>query len=181
MTTINELTTEHLILRKATMEDLDTIWNAIWKDENISKWMLWPVIPTREAAEERLKRICDYQKDAPAYFVALKDTNEAIGWGGIFEKEPGIFEDSGLCISAAHQGRGYAKEMVKALTDLAFDHFHAKEFIYGCFQDNVKSAAVCKALGFTYAFSKSEVREWDNYHYTADYYRMTADRWASNR
>lgn len=161
---------EDIILRKAKESDLQTIWNNVWKDEEIAKFMLWIPTKTEEEAVMRMKRTINYQSKVPAYFVCLKETDEAIGFAGIKEEAPGVYEDCGICVASKYQRRGFGKQIVNALTDMAFNFFNANEFIYGCFTENKPSAALAKSLGFTYKESKDEVREHDGYKYVADYY-----------
>ena len=169
---IERVETEHLILRKSADRDLECIWNNVWKDEQIAKTMLWQPTLAYEDAVERLKRTMCFQGIFDAFFVCLKETDEAIGFAGIKEEEPGVYEDCGICVARKFQNRGFGKEIVRALVQLAFEKLGGTKFIYGCFRENERSAAVCKALGFKYSFSRDEVREWDGYKYTADYYEL---------
>jgi len=169
---IEKIETEHLILRKAEEKDLEQIWHNIWEDESIAKMMLWKPTHTYEEAKDRLRKTIEYQKNTHAYFVCLKDTDEPIGFAGVKEEGEGIFEESGICIARKFQGLDYGKEVVKTLLDLTFRKLGGKKFIYSCFRENEKSAKLCKSLGFQYTHSVDEVRGWDGYHYTSDYYEL---------
>ena len=170
---LDRFETEHLILRKARPDDTEYMLKNVWSDESLSKYMLWKPTFTKEEAEDRMKRTMNYQKSATAYFVCLKETDEPIGFCGIKEVSPGVYEDSGICIASRYQRHGYGKEMVKALLYIAFNWFGGKEFIYGCWKENTPSAALAKSLGFKYTHSLDEVREWDGMKYTADYFSIT--------
>ncbi len=167
---VEKLETENLILRKAKEDDLDYIWNNVWSDSSIADNMLWPVTKTREEAKSRLDRTINYQAENYAYFVCLKDTNEPIGFAGVFEKEKGIYEESGICIASKFQGKGYAKEVVKALKYLIFTELKGEKFIYGCFSTNEKSRRVCLSQGFKFLESTELVRDHDQKKFTIDYY-----------
>ena len=169
---INKLITKNLILRKANINDLDSIYNNVWKDKSIADNMLWKVINTKEEARDRIKKIINYQKDNYAYFICLKKTNEAIGFAGIVEKEPNIYSEHGICIATKYQHLGYGKEVVQALINLAFKELNGKRFIYSCFNTNEKSRKLCQSLGFKYLESKEEIRKHDNMKYIADYYYL---------
>jgi RimJ/RimL family protein N-acetyltransferase/3-methyladenine DNA glycosylase AlkD len=177
LTSPKALKTPRLILRKARPEDLDAIWQNVWRDESIADQMLWRPTRTRDEAIDRLERTMAYQAQAPAYFVCLKATGEPIGFAGIWQVEDGVFEDSGICVAAAHQNQGYGKEILAALLGLAFDRLKAHGFIYSCFQENARSAAVCKAFGFAYTHSQNGVRQWDGHPYISDCYRLDKDGW----
>ena len=174
---IDYLETEHLILRKAKESDLEAIWNNIWKDKNISDNMLWPVTPTLEEAKERLRKTMNYQSEHYAYFVCLKDTDEAIGFAGVREYDEDSYEDSGLCIATKYQRRGYAKEVLGALLKLVFEKLNKKRFIYGCFSTNDASRKVCYSYGFHYLESKPEVRDHDQFSFTSDNYYLTKEEY----
>ena len=87
-----------------------------------------------------------------------------------FTVEPGVYEDCGICIAVPWQNHGFGKEVTKALMSLVFDQLDGHTFIYGCMRRNTRSAAVCRALGFVYAYSLEEVREWDGMPFTSDFY-----------
>ena len=103
---INKIETDRLVLRKAKPSDLDNIYNNVWSDSSIADNMLWEVTKSKKDANDRLNRTIKYQNNHYAYFVCLKDTDEAIGFVGIFEKEEDIYEDTGICIDKnASEGR----------------------------------------------------------------------------
>lgn len=169
----DRIETEHLILRKARPDDLDKIWKNVWSDESIAKYMLWIPTKTREEAEERMNRTIHYQGIIPAFFTCLKETDEPIGFAGIKEIEEGVYEDCGACFMPLHQRKGYGKEMIAALTRLAFDEFHAKEVRFGCFEENIPSKSLIESMGFKYVNTVPEVREKDGYKYNALNYALS--------
>lgn len=169
---MDKIETKNLILRKAKKEDLDKIWNNIWKDEKIAETMLWEPTRTYEEALQRLDRTINYQSENYAYFVCLKETNEPIGFAGIKELETNIYEESGICIARACQGRGYAKEVLKALEYLIFEKLNGDRFIYGFFKGNEKSKKVCLSQGFKYLSSGKTIREWDSKEFEIEQYYM---------
>ena len=164
-----------IVLRKARESDLESIWKNVWSDERIAANMLWLVTTDKDAARERLNRTIRYQKDNPAYFVALNDTDEAIGFCGIRKVDDETWSESGVAIAASHQHKGYGHQMLRLLLELAFEKLGADRFIYSCFSTNKASAALCKSLGFSYLSSKEEIREHDGYKYINDSYTLTRD------
>ena len=166
---MEKLITENLVLRKAREADLKKIWKNIWNDEQIAETMLWKTTNTYEEAVERLNRTIKYQADNYAYFVCLKSNDEPIGFAGIREKECGIYEESGICIARKYQGRGYGKEVLKALKQLVFQELKGNRFLYGCFSNNEKSRKMCISQGFKYLSSENTIRDWDNKEFIVDY------------
>lgn len=174
---MERLETKNLVLRKATEKDLDAIWKNIWQDDSIAKWMYWQPTKTHEDAVDRLERTIAYQASNHAYFVCLKETDEAIGFAGIKEVEPQVFEESGICVATKYQNRGYGKEILKALMELAFVEFGGEKFVYACMHDNERSRKVCRKFGFHYSYSKEEVRQWDGAQFVNDFYYLMRDEY----
>lgn len=167
---MKRIETQNLILRKAKKEDLNKIWNNIWKDEKIAETMLWKPTKTYEEALQRLERTIKYQESNYAYFICLKENDEPIGFAGIKEIEENIYEESGICIATKCQGKGYGKEVLKALEYLVFEKLNGDKFLYGFFKDNEKSKRVCLSQGFKYLKSGTIVREWDNKEFENELY-----------
>ena len=169
---IDRIETEHLVLRKAAERDLDKIWNNVWRDATLAETMLWTPTLTREEARRRLDRTIAYQAWNPGFFVCLRDTDEPIGFAGIRENEEGVFEETGICIAQAYQGRGYGGEALDALVELAFDALGGRRFLYSCFRGNAPSAALALRRGFVFAGSEPKLRESDGLEYICDTYQL---------
>lgn len=178
---LNYLETNNLILRKAKKDDLEYIWNNIWIDDDIASNMLWKPTKTREDAITRLDRTIEYQSKNYSYFICLKSNDEPIGFAGIVEKEPGIYEESGICICRKYQKNGYAKEVVNVLKILVFEKLSANRFLYGCFSTNEPSRKVCLSQGFKYLNSSNVTRDWDNKEFVVDYYYFDKEMYKRKR
>ena len=170
----DRIETERLILRKAEERDLMPIWERVWRDEKLAATMLWAPTPTLGEARARLARTMAYQAGNYAYFVCLGETDEPIGFGGMREVEPGVWDETGLCIARDWQGRGYGKELLRALVGLAFGELGGRRFLYSCFHGNVASEALCRGCGFVYTHSDRAVRERDGYEYLCDHFELNA-------
>ena len=103
---------ERLIIRKARMSDLDSIFSNIYSDEALLETMFLEIAKSKEDASARLMRTIEFQKDKPLFFVALKETDEVIGLCGIQEEAAGIYSEAGICIARKHQHQGYASEVL---------------------------------------------------------------------
>ena len=172
---ISRIETERLILRKAEERDLDLIWKRVWREEELAAMMLWTPTYTREEAVKRLERTMAYQRDNYAYFICLKATDEPIGFAGVRELEPGVWDETGLCIAADWQGRGYGKETLQALVRLVFGALGGRVFHAACFHENTASAALIRSCGFRYADSHPETREHDGYEYLCDCFELNSE------
>lgn len=167
---IRRVETPSLILRKARDADLPIIYSRVWQDDTLAEMMLWQPTKTNEEAKERMERTKQLQSRNNAWFVCLKETDEPIGFAGLKETEPGVFEETGICVCREYQRRGFGKELVQALVGLAFRCLGGKRFVYGCFRENTASAALCKSVGFTYDHSETHIRNWDRKEYVCDLY-----------
>ena len=175
-----KLETDRLILRKARLEDLDDIYNNVWSDPKLAENMLWRPNTDIESARDRLYRNIPFQKDNFTYFVCLKETDEVIGFAGVQEFRPRVFEDYGICLAQKYQGMGLASEFMEALKKLVFEELGGEEFYYTCFSHNTKSSTLCKRCGFTYIGSEPRVREHDGMNYILDKYIMNKEMYKNN-
>ena len=66
------------------------------------------------------------------------------------EAEPGVYEETGICVAVKCQNRGFGKEILGALLELAFVHYEGERFIYAFMQHNIRSKNVCLRHGFQY-------------------------------
>ena len=164
-----ELNGENIILRKARISDYKSIYEHILSDEDVYKWMLFNPAFNEEDAKTRINEIIEIQKNTYTYFVTLKDTDEAIGICGINEISKGNFEETGICISKKYQSKGYGKELLSLLLDLAFNKLDAKTFTYAYFKDNNKSKMLAMHFGFEYSHTEEMIRAWDNKKVIVDY------------
>ena len=74
-----KLESKNICLRKAKENDWRSMLENVWGDEAVYQWMLYQPTLTEEDAVDRCRRSMQYQKDHFAWFVTLKDTDEAIG------------------------------------------------------------------------------------------------------
>ena len=152
---------DRIRLRKARNGDWKSMLENVWGDEAVYRWMLYAPTHTPEEAVLRFRRSMEYQKDHFAYFIALKETDEAIGLCAIKEAEPGRFEEQGICIGQRHQGKGYGKEILALLLGLAFHELGADLFYYDYFEENVKSRKLAEHFGFLPEETYEMTRPWD--------------------
>ena len=177
MNQFTEVPGAHIVLRKARPGDAASMLENVWGDEHVYRWMLYPPTATEAEAQERCERSIRFQQDHYAWFVALKDTDQAIGLCAIRENGPGHYEEAGICIGEKHQGKGYGKEIVSLLLDLAFRKLGAADVRYGYFQDNERSRKLAEYFGFVYDHTEEMVRPWDGSVKTIDSCLLTRERY----
>lgn len=67
-------------------------------------------------AQKRMERTLRFQKyHKYSFFIYEKSSNNAIGFVGMTELQPGIFEDTGLALGPDYTGRGYGTQVLTAL------------------------------------------------------------------
>ena len=172
---------EHIVLRKAKETDWQSMLKNVWGDEAVYRWMLFPPALTEAEARDRCVVCMNYQKENYAWFVALKDTDEAVGMCAIREEKPGCFEECGICIGTKHQGKGYGKEIVALLLNLGFRELGAETFRYGYDFDNAKSKKLAESFGFRYDRSYELTRPWDGTVKKIDSCLLTREEYMGGR
>ena len=172
-----QIETPDLILGKSKQEDLESIFNNYWISETSAKYMLWVPQKNLQEAQDRLDRTIKFQKDYLAFMVYLKQTGEAIGQVGFFEKEPKVFEDMGIGIGEKFVGKGYGKQILTAMIDYMFENLDAEKVLCTCHTDNIASAKMQQSCGLKYTHSEPFTREKDNLTYKSDCYQITREDW----
>ena len=101
------LETERLYLAKARESDWEPMLRNVWSHPESARYMTWRVTETEEDAKARILRTLEFQKTHNTYFVYEKASGEPIGFAGAEEIEPGVWEESGICLGPAFTGKGY--------------------------------------------------------------------------
>lgn len=151
------LETPELILRKAEFADWQDIYHNLWSHAESAKYMLWDVTESEEAAQARMKRTIEFERrNKYALFVYEKATGQAIGFCGMQEPEPGIYEETGLALGPAYVGKGYGTQAAKALITEAF-RAGATEFRACARKGNIPSLHLQETLGFRFVREEEKV------------------------
>ena len=82
-----------------------------------------------------------------------------------------------MTIDERYQGKGYGKETVALLLELAFMKLGAEDFRYGYFHDNEKSQKVAESFGFRYEKTYELTRPWDGSVKTIDSCILTKEEY----
>lgn len=176
-----KIETKDLILSKAKLEDLQSIYNNYWKHEETAKFMLWTTCKSIEEASERLEKVIEFQKDKAAYFVYEKVSGEAIGMAAMIEIAPNIYEDGGIGIGKNFVGKGYGKQILNALIDYAFNNLNAEKIVCSCDAENIASAKLQQSCGMKYSYSEIVTRKKDNLTFKSDYYEITKTEYLARK
>lgn len=147
--------TKSLILRKAADTDLE-IYQTLWRHWESARYMLWQVTENLEDAKERLRKSIEFQRQHKyAFFVQEKCSGKVIGFAGMKEIEPGVYEDTGIGLGPDFTGKGYGTEILTAFIEEA-RAMGARRFVASCRKQNLPSHKLMMKCGFS--FSRDEAR-----------------------
>ena len=163
---------KRLVLRKAKEKDLLDMFEGIWSDEEVYKYLFITPALTLDEAKIKLKKTIDYQKDKYAYLVALKENDEAVGFCGIKEIASRVYMETGLALSRKVQGKGLGEELLYLLLEFAYYKLGAYRFIYAHMEHNIRSKNLCLKFGFKHFERVDEIRDYDGFDVVCDYYYL---------
>ena len=148
------LETKDLLLRRAQYNDWKPMYENIWRHESVARYMTRDVTASEEEARERIMRTIRYQQNGGLSFIVCdKKTGEPIGFAGVKEISPGVYEDTGGALGPAFQRRGLGKQMLFALESLVYRR-GAERFVVAHQRENLPSKKVILACGYRYTHSE---------------------------
>ena len=145
--------TEHLLIRKFEPEDAQCLYKNHLEEE-VKKWIPNESYADIEETQDAIRFYidCVNNKHLP-YVLAVesKETGELIGDTGINEVEGGSKEvEIGYGICKKYSGKGYATELLKAMTEFAVQTFGIN-VLYGCvMHGNNASVRVLEKNGYEF-------------------------------
>jgi RimJ/RimL family protein N-acetyltransferase len=167
------LETKDLIIKKAELSDWPDIYRNLWQHEESAKHMLWGVTKTEEDAKIRIQKTIAHQEKTPfSYFVYEKKDGQAIGFAGMMEIAPNVYEDTGIAIGPAFVRKGYGRQILMALVNLAFEELGATKFVASCRSQNDASRQLQLACGFVYSHSEDRTDPRNGMPYVLEFYEL---------
>lgn len=146
--------TKDLILRQGSADDWQDLYRNLWSREEVFRFMFKNSCPNEEHAEARTGAYAVMHEEVKTeFFVCEKASGQAIGIAGIKELKAGKWTITDIAIGPDFHGRGYGKQIVTALLNLAFE-LGATEVAYDCFTQNAASKQLAQSCGFTYSHSE---------------------------
>lgn len=147
------LETKRLRIRAFSPEDAPCLYENHLDDE-VKKWFPYECYQDLQEAQDAIQfyRDCVQQKRLPYVLaVELKATGELIGDSGVNEVEgkPGEVE-IGYIIFKAYRGKGYASELLEAMTAYLSQTFGSSVLYGRVMHGNQASARVLEKNGYTY-------------------------------
>jgi len=140
------LTTERLVLRPPTLDDLP-VWHAIYLDAE----EVWYGAPRSSLDENRTKlerQIAHVEQHGFGLCaVELAASGETIGMAGLQHLEDGPEIEVGYRFLKEHWGHGYATESAQASIDFAFDEVGLDRIVAVALETNIASRRVLEKCG----------------------------------
>ncbi len=158
--------TESLIIDKARFSDWQEMYCNVWSQPESAKYMNWNITTSEESAKIRIMKTIAFQKEHDTYLVYEKSSGKAIGFAGVEEIEPFIYQEVGICLGPDYVGKGFGKQILRGLIQYCKEKFDAKEFLYSTREENSVSNRLAKSLGFTMVSSvpKNDSRDGHSYN-----------------
>lgn len=145
--------TENVLLRYLLPADVEKIFQMS-REAGMQQWIPDQVYADEKESAEVIAflstqyKVPPHPHEAPFVLgVELKSTQELIGHAGL--SPAGGSVEIGYAIEEKHQGKGYATEAVRALSDWAVKMLQIPEVLGIVDRDNKRSCSVLEKSGFT--------------------------------
>lgn len=139
---------ERLRFRGIKESDAETI--VAWRSNPANYRFFFNAKPI--TLEEHLAWFGRYLDDPTRYdFMMMGEGGESIGTVGLSSITSGSCEISYMIGDVKARGKGYAKEAVRRLTEIAFDELHVDNVYARIVAGNDASVAVVEAVGYSEA------------------------------
>ena len=166
------LETEDLILDKAKFSDWRGMYRNVWSHNESTKYMTWTVTTNEDDAIIRIQKTIEFQKVHDTYLVYEKASGEPIGFAGVEELTPFVFQETGICLGPNYVRKGFGKQIVQCLIAYCKEKYGAKEFIYSTRDENEASNRLAKTMNFTFFSSEEKIDHRDGHRYFLQKYRL---------
>ena len=161
--------TKYIILGKAKFEDWRPMYRNVWSRSETAEYMAWHVTTDEEKARERIRKTIVYQKSHDTWLVYEKKSGQAIGFAGVEEIRPHVYQEAGIALGPEYVGMGYGKQILQLLMKYCID-LGGTEFYYQTRAGNLASKALAISSGFTYQYSERKTDPKDGRVYELEIY-----------
>lgn len=147
------LETERLILRRATIEDAEFMYQNWASDDRVTEYLTWPTHSSVDISKMVIESwIQEYENpDSYNWIVELKETGEPIGSLGIAHIDEKVDAgELGWCIGYNWWGKGIMPEAAHAVVKYLFEEVDMKRICACHNTENPKSGRAMQKLGMVY-------------------------------
>ncbi len=154
---IKMLETKDLILHAGSADDYQDLHKNLWSHPEVFTYMFGKPCADENSAKLKTEAYSNMHNDNKTeFFVYDKKLNQAIGIAGIKELSSKKWTVTDIAIGTEFQGRGYGKQILCALTELAFEKCGAEQLSYDCFSQNTVSDLLALSCGYTLSEKNSQ-------------------------
>ena len=164
--------TPDLILVKGKLSDWKDMYYNVWRHPESARYMFWSPTTNETDAQARMERTIAFQREHDGYQVYEKATGKAIGFAGVKQVADGIYEESGICLGPDYVGRGYGRQILRALIEYCKENFGAVEFQYSSRAENLASIALARSFGFVLTGEETKIDDRNGESYRLLHYSL---------
>ncbi len=157
------LTTERLLLRAYTLEDVPALQRLINSREVALNTLRIP-FPYPDGEAERWISTHDESKGDHVFAVTLRESAELIGTIGLHVNTDHGHAELGYWIGVPYWGRGYATEAAAAVMRFGFETLPLNRIFAIHFSRNPASGRVLQKIGMRHEGTlRQHLKKWDEY------------------
>lgn len=145
------LETSNCYLRKMRVDDAEMLFENVFSDAKVSRYMNWECYNTVTQVQDYLTEWQEYYDKNECYWgVFLKENNSLIGTVYLYpENTNANLGFISYCFGSKFWGRGLATETVKAVLEYGFCQLGYNNITTFCAMSNYRSKNLLERLGFT--------------------------------
>ena len=164
--------TRDIILGKAKYEDWKSLHRNVWSRPEAAEYMAWTITVDEEDAKKRMQRTIIWQENHDTWLVYEKNSRQAIGFAGVEEIQPHIYQDTGIALGPEYMGKGYGKQILLLLVEYCIS-LGGMEFYYSTRAGNLASKALALSCGFVYQYSEPKTERCSGKPYELEIYKKS--------
>ena len=180
------VTTDRLVLRRATPPDVDAIW-TIRSKPGVSDWLTSAAddraaFEARFCAPKRFAKTLVVERDGSVIGDLMISVQDAWSQAEIEDRCKAVEAELGWVLDPAQHGHGYASEIVRELFRICFDELGLRRVVANCFADNVASWRLMERVGMRReAHSRADGLHRSGAWLDGMGYALLADEWGAAR
>ncbi|MCI8506009.1 MAG: GNAT family N-acetyltransferase [Lachnospiraceae bacterium] len=167
---IAKLGNRDVVIGKARPRDWEAMYRNVWSRPETARYMAWQVTKDEEAARARMRRTVAYEKTHDTYLVYERKSGQAIGFAGVEEIRPHVFQETGIALGPEYVGKGYGKQVLQILLERSI-LLGGREFYYSTRKGNVAGKALALSCGFVYRNSGRKTDQQSGEVYELEIYK----------
>ena len=166
----SKMETKDIVLGKAKYEDWKSLYLNVWSRPETVKYMAWKVTVNEEEAKERMRRTITWQENHDTWLVYEKGSGQAVGFAGIEEFQPNIYQDTGIALGPEYVGRGYGKQILRLLIEYCIS-LGGIELYCSVRAGSSAAKALVLSCGFVYQYAEQKTDLRNGKPYELEIYR----------